>query len=229
MPDTQGLKLLRALDESVAAHTGQEFFPQLVKAVARSLGAHCAFVSEFDHANYCAHVLAFYCDDAFADPFQYPLAGSPCECVLDGQIVAFESRIQDMFPVERDALAKLGAESYLAIPLVDAAGKVHGHLAVIDSKVRDWNEADRGILRIFSTRAAAEIERRNNDRKLESVNEALQKANAQLRRELAMRLEMEEELARAKSCAHPSMASWATRSSCDVTSRSGRSTRRAWP
>jgi signal transduction histidine kinase/DNA-binding NarL/FixJ family response regulator len=201
MPDTASLKLLRALDESVAAHTGQEFFPQLVRALAQSLGAHCAFVSEFDHAKYCADVLAFFCNNTFADPFQYPLAGSPCECVLDGEIVAFRSRIQDMFPVERDALAQIGAESYLAIPLVDAAGKVHGHLAVIDSKERDWNEADRGILRIFSTRAATEIERRNNDRQLEAVNEALQKANAQLRRELAMRLEMEQQLAKAKQVA----------------------------
>jgi signal transduction histidine kinase/DNA-binding NarL/FixJ family response regulator len=201
MPDAASLKLLRAVDESVAAHTGKEFFPQLVRALARSLGAHCAFVSEFDHANYCAQVLAFYCDDAFTDPFQYPLAGSPCECVLDGQIVAFQSRIQEMFPVERDALAQIGAESYLAIPLVDGAGKVHGHLAVIDRKARDWNEADRGILRIFSTRAATEIERRNNDRKIEAVNDALQKANAQLRRELATRLEMEQQLARAKQAA----------------------------
>jgi signal transduction histidine kinase/CheY-like chemotaxis protein len=201
MQDTESLKLLRALDESVAAHTGKQFFPHLVSALARSLGAHCAFVSEFDHAAYCAHVLAFYCDDSFNEPFRYPLAGSPCECVLDGEIVAFQSRIQEMFPVERDALAQLGAESYLAIPLVDAAGKVHGHLAVIDQKPRDWNDADRGILRIFSTRAATEIERRNNDRKLEAVNDALQKANAQLRRELAMRLEMEDQLARAKLAA----------------------------
>jgi signal transduction histidine kinase/DNA-binding NarL/FixJ family response regulator len=198
MPDTESFKLLRALDESVAAHTGKEFFPQLVRTLAQSLGAHCAFVSEFDHANYCAQVLAFYCHDAFTDPFQYPLAGSPCECVLDGEIVAFPGGIQDMFPVERDALAQIGAESYLAIPLIDVAGKVHGHLAVIDGKERDWNEADRGILRIFSTRAATEIERRNNDRKLEAVNEALQRANAQLRRELAMRLEMEQQLAHAK-------------------------------
>jgi signal transduction histidine kinase/DNA-binding NarL/FixJ family response regulator len=198
MPDTESFKLLRALDESVAAHTGKDFFPRLVRTLAQSLGAHCAFVSEFDHANYCAQVLAFYCNDAFTDPFQYPLAGSPCECVLDGEIVAFQGGIQDMFPVERDALAQIGAESYLAIPLIDVAGKVHGHLAVIDRKERDWNEADRGILRIFSTRAATEIERRNNDRKLEAVNEALQKANAQLRRELAMRLEMEQQLANAK-------------------------------
>src|SRR5881394_2531613 len=201
MPDTQSLKLLRALDESVAAHTGKEFFPQLVRALAQSLGAHCAFVSEIDHAKYCADVLAFFCNNEFADPFQYALAGTPCECVLDGEIVAFQSRIQEMFPEDRDGLAKIGAESFLAIPLVDAAGKVDGHLAVIDSKERDWNEADRGILRIFSTRAATEIERRNNDRQLEAVNAALQKANAQLRRELAKRLEMEEQLASAKQIA----------------------------
>jgi signal transduction histidine kinase/CheY-like chemotaxis protein len=201
MEDKQNLKLLRALDESVAAHTGAEFFPQLVRALARVLNAHCAFISEFDHAEYCAHVLAFFCNEEYADPFQYPLAGSPCECVLDGQIVAFQNRVAEKFPVEREALEKIGAESYLAIPLVDAAGKVHGHLAVIDSKARDWSDADRGILRIFSTRAATEIERRNNDRQLASMNEALQKANAQLRRELVTRLEMEEQLASAKQAA----------------------------
>jgi len=201
MQEIEGLKLLRAVDESIAAHTGKEFFPQLVSALARVLGAHCAFVTEFDHAEYNATVLAFFCNDAFTEPFVYSLAGSPCECVLDGQIVAFQSRIAEKFPVEREALMQIGAESYLAIPLVDALGKVHGHLAVIDGKVRDWNEADRGILRIFSTRAATEIERRKNDRQLESMNEALQKANAQLRRELAMRLEMEEQLANAKQAA----------------------------
>jgi len=201
MEGIEGLKLLRAVDESIAAHTGKEFFPQLVRALSQVLGAHCAFVTEFDHAEYRANVLAFFCNDAFTEPFVYPLAGSPCECVLDGQIVAFQSRIADKFPVEREALQQIGAESYLAIPLVDSAGKVHGHLAVIDGKVRDWNEADRGILRIFSTRAATEIERRKNDRQLESMNEALQKANAQLRRELAMRLEMEEQLANAKQAA----------------------------
>jgi len=201
MEDTRSLQLLRALDESVAAHTGAEFFPQLVRTLARVLGAHCAFVAEVDHEKYNADVLAWFCDEAFRDPFSYPLAGSPCECVLDGQIAAFARGIVEMFPAERDALKALRAESYLAIPLVDEGGKVHGHLAVIDSKERDWNEADRGILRIFSLRAATEIERRQSDRKLESVNQALQKANAQLRRELAARTEMEQQLANAKQAA----------------------------
>src|SRR6185312_8472102 len=160
-----------------------------------TLEASCAFASEFVHETYEAHTLAFWCDGTFTANFVYPLAGSPCECVLDNEIVAFSSNIQEMFPAERDALAQIGAQSYLAIPLCTETGKVCGHLAVIDRKERDWNEVDLEILRILSTRAGAELERRDYEKRLESTNAALQKANGQLRREVTQRLEVEEKLA----------------------------------
>src|SRR5262249_14226161 len=50
-------------------------------------------------------------------------------------------------------------------------------------------------------RAAAELKRRTHEQMLESTNGALQKSNAALRREVARRLEMEEQLARAKRMA----------------------------
>jgi GAF domain-containing protein len=161
MAEQEALKLLRALDEGVAARTGAAFFPHLVSALAQTLGASCAFASEFVHESYEAHVLAFWCDGAFGESFVYPLAGSPCECVLDNEIVAFPRNIQEMFPAERKELAAIGAQSYLAIPLCTETGKVCGHLAVIDRRERDWNEADFEILKIFSTRAGAELERRD--------------------------------------------------------------------
>jgi two-component system sensor histidine kinase/response regulator len=195
MADHEALKLLRALDEGVAARTGAAFFPHLVSALAQTLQASCAFASEFVHETYEAHVLAFWCDGSFGENFVYPLAGSPCECVLDNEIVAFPRNIQDMFPAERDALAAIGAESYLAIPLCTETGKVCGHLAVIDRRARDWNEVDVEVLRIFSTRAGAELERRDYEKRLETMNAALQKANGQLRREVTQRLEVEEKLA----------------------------------
>jgi signal transduction histidine kinase/FixJ family two-component response regulator len=195
MSELASLQLLRALDEGVAARTGAEFFPHLVSALARTLNASCAFASEFTHESYEANVLAFWCDGAFSDPFVYPLAGSPCECVLDNSVVTFPRNIAEMFPAERDALLQLGAQSYLAIPLARENGKVWGHLAVIDRRERDWNEADVEIIRIFSTRAAAELDRRDYERRLEGTNAALQKANAQLRREVTQRLDAEEQLA----------------------------------
>jgi two-component system, sensor histidine kinase and response regulator len=195
MADLDALKLLRALDEGVAARTGASFFPHMVSALAQTLGASCAFASEFNHETYQAHVLAFWCDGSFGENFVYPLAGSPCECVLDNEIVAFPRNIQEMFPAERNELAAIGAQSYLAIPLCTDTGKVCGHLAVIDRKERDWNEVDFEILKIFSTRAGAELERRDYEKRLESMNTALQKANGQLRREVTQRREVEEKLA----------------------------------
>src|SRR5262249_21007741 len=108
---------------------------------------------------------------------------------------AFPRNIQEMFPAEREALAQIGAQSYLAIPLCTEAGKVCGHLAVIDRRERDWNDVDFEILKIFSARAGAELERRDYEKRLETTNAALQKANAQLRREVTQRLQAEEQLA----------------------------------
>jgi signal transduction histidine kinase len=124
MADHEALKLLRALDEGVAAKTGASFSPHLVSALAQTLNASCAFASEFVHETYEAHVLAFWCDGSFGDNFVYPLAGSPCECVLDNEIVAFPRNIQEMFPAERDGLGAIGAQSYLAIPLCTETGKL---------------------------------------------------------------------------------------------------------
>jgi signal transduction histidine kinase len=195
MAELEALKLLRALDEGVAAQTGAAFFPHLVKSLAQTLNASYAFASRFDSQTYQAHVLACWYDGAFQDSYVYPLNGSPCECVLDNEIVAFPRNIQDMFPAEREPLAAIGAQSYLAIPLNDESGKVCGHLAVIDNRERDWNDADRWILRIFSTRAGAELARQDHERRLQEMNASLQKANAQLRREVTHRLDTEEQLA----------------------------------
>jgi signal transduction histidine kinase len=198
MPDFQALKLLKALDQGVASRSGTSFFPHLVSSLATTLEATCAFVSEITPETYEAHVLAYWCEGKARDPFVYNLSGTPCECVLDNEIVAFPRNIREMFPTDRKWFESIGAQSFLAIPLCNEEGKVHGHLAVLDRRERDWGEVDFEILRIFSVRAGAEIGRRHYEKRLEMVNLALQKANAQLRREVAQRLQTEDELASSK-------------------------------
>jgi len=195
MAELEALKLLRKLDEGVAAQTGASFFPHLVSALAQTLGACCAYVSEISHESYQANVLAYWSNNTFREPFTYALAGTPCECVLDNQIVAFSRNITEMFPKDRKWFASLEAQSFLAIPLCNGEGRVRGHLAVLDSRERDWGEVDFEILRIFSARAGAELERRDYEKRLEATNASLQRANAQLRREVTHRIEAEEQLA----------------------------------
>jgi signal transduction histidine kinase len=195
MADFQALKLLRALDEGVGAKTGASFFPHLVSSLAQTLNATCAFVSEISSEKYEARVLAYWCEGKYRDPFVYGLSGTPCECVLDNEIVAFPRNISEMFPADREWFTSIGAQSFLAIPLCNEEGKVHGHLAVLDRHERDWGEVDFEILRIFSMRAGAELGRRVYEKRLEAINLALQSANAQLRREVTQRLQTEDELA----------------------------------
>jgi signal transduction histidine kinase len=198
MADLQALKLLRALDEGVGAKTGAAFFPNLVSSLARTLNATCAFVSEISSEKYEAHVLAYWCEGQYRDPFVYGLSGTPCECVLDNEIVAFPRNISEMFPADRAWFTSIGAQSFLAIPLCNEEGKVHGHLAVLDRRERDWGEVDFEILRIFSMRACAELGRRVYEKRLEAINLALQRANAQLRREVTQCLRTEDQLATSK-------------------------------
>lgn len=167
------LQILRLIDEGTAAQTGVAFFREFVTRLAHALDSRYAFVSRFDAANTRAHVIALWDGASLQEGMEYPLPGSPCENVLNGDIVAFDSNIAELFPVERKELEAMGAQSYLAIPLKSMAGRVIGHLAVIDTRPKNWQERDFGILRIFAARCAAELERQSAEQQMQRTNEAL--------------------------------------------------------
>ena len=77
MAELEALKLLRALDEGVAAKTGTPFFEHLVSSLAMTLGATTAFVSELDTETYRARALAYWNNGALAELFEYSLSGTP--------------------------------------------------------------------------------------------------------------------------------------------------------
>ena len=166
----QDLHILRLIDEGTAAETGAAFFRELVKSLALALDSKYAFVSRFCDSNTRVHVLALWNGSGLEENFDYPLAGSPCEQVLGGDIVAFNDGIQELFPAEREALKEMNAQSYLAIPLRNRSGDVLGHLAVIDTHAKNWQERDFGILRIFAARCTAEIERQLAEQEMAQAN-----------------------------------------------------------
>jgi len=171
--DNRQLRILKLIDEGTAAQTGADFFRALVERLAQALDARYAFVSHFCDANTRVHVLAMWNGRSVDENFYYQLAGSPCEGVLSGEIVAYNSKVVEKFPREREDLEKMDAESYLAIPLRNIRGEVLGHLAAIDTKPNNWAERDFEILRIFAARATAEIERQLADREMQAANAAL--------------------------------------------------------
>ncbi|MBL8897811.1 MAG: sigma 54-interacting transcriptional regulator [Planctomycetes bacterium] len=150
--------LLRRILEGTARATGEEFFRALVRNLALALHASHAFVAEITPHPSRVRTLAFFGLGRFLENVEYEVADTPCEEVLRGKLCLHPRGVQRRFPSDR-ALVELGVESYLGFPLVDAAGQVLGHLAVMDTRPRGEETRQLSIFEIFAARAAAELER----------------------------------------------------------------------
>src|SRR5947208_16996841 len=118
MAELEALKLLRALDEGVAAKTGTAFFEHLVGSLAKALHATCAFASEINAETYRAHVLAYWHNGELGDVFEYALSCTPCECVIDNHIFAYPRNCQLSLPTTREWITNHYAQPLTRTPLL---------------------------------------------------------------------------------------------------------------
>ena len=162
-------QMLRDLTEGTASVTGADFFSSLVRHSAAALHARYAFVAEY-RAPGTAKTLAFWDGEESGEDFEYRLEDAPCLEVLEGKICIHREDVRRLFP-NHTSLAKMGAESYLGVPLFDDAHQVIGFLAVIDTKPMPQDPQAVSILEIFAARAGAELER-------QQALEALQREKA---------------------------------------------------
>jgi formate hydrogenlyase transcriptional activator len=167
-------EILRHLAEGTAAVTGSDFFHSLVRHLAKSLAVRYAFIAEcMGSARSRVRTLAFWAGEDFGADLAFSLRGTPCEQVIAGDVRCHPQHLQSLFPEDKD-LAALHAESYMGIPLQSSSGETLGHLVVMDDKPMSDMERHVPILRIFATRAAAELERKN-------AGDALKKSQERLR------------------------------------------------
>jgi signal transduction histidine kinase len=158
----RGHDLLRAVAEGTAGAVGEEFLRSLVRNVAEALAAKMVLVAEAtDPEGTEVRVIAGWYDGGPIDePFEYKTRGQPCALAPGQAVVSFPEALVSRFPEDQAAI-ELGLESYLAVCLRDSAGGHLGHLAVLDTQRMEAGEEDVAALRIFASRAAAELERRN--------------------------------------------------------------------
>lgn len=162
-PGTQSRRrdLLRIVAEGTAGVVGDEFLRCLVRHVAQAFDARFAFVAEATDPNgeHVRVVSGWYDGDLMHEPLEYDTDGKPCALVVEHAVVAFPEALTERFPEAKPAI-DLGLESYLAVCLRGADGTHLGHLAVMDAGPMQAGDDDVAAMRIFASRAAAELERR---------------------------------------------------------------------
>ncbi len=156
----RGRDLLRTVAEGTAGAVGDEFLRCLVRHVALAFGAKFAFVAEATDTNgEHVRVLSGWFDgDWMQEPFEYDTSGKPCALVVERAVVAFPEELTTRFPEAKPAI-DMGLESYLAVCLRAADGTHLGHMAVMDAGPMEAADDDVAAMRIFASRAAAELER----------------------------------------------------------------------
>ena len=151
---------VRAIAEGVSAATGEAFFRSLMQYLAKTLVADYAFVGEMspEHDN-MIRTVAVYADGQIAPNFAYDLRNTPCQNVTNGTLCVYPDRIQSRFPHDR-SLAEMGIEGYVGTPLCDSQERVIGLMVMLSRRPLEHPELCVSTLRIFATRAAAELERK---------------------------------------------------------------------
>jgi diguanylate cyclase (GGDEF)-like protein/PAS domain S-box-containing protein len=153
--------------QGVAAATGESFFRSLVERLLLALDADMAFIGEVSgEVGDQIRTIAVQKRDGPGAPFAYDLDGSPCETILGQGVCAYPRGVAELFPRDK-ALADKGIQGYVGAPLVDSTGCALGLIAVLFQRPLEQSELAVQLLRIFATRASAELERRRQHEELE--------------------------------------------------------------
>jgi PAS domain S-box-containing protein len=103
--------------------------------------------------------LAFWWGGQWIHGYEYPIAGTPCEQVIEKvRLVHIPEKVIALYPRDPD-LEKFGAVSYMGFPLTGLDGEILGHLAVLDTRPMPEEPRALALFRIFASRAAVELQR----------------------------------------------------------------------
>lgn len=159
-----GSRLLRVIAEGTAAATGDGFFRSLARHAAQALRARYAFVAR-SLSDLESQSLAYWEGADFGTGFSYRFPGTPCQNVAAGHVCATRTGLRERFPEDR-WLTDIGADSYVGVPMKNAAGRTLGHIAVLHTEPMQASEEEIAVLEIFAARACAELERLQADEEL---------------------------------------------------------------
>lgn len=152
---------LNRLAVKTAYKVGEDFFAEVVTALAEILGVGCVMINEC--LGQQARSLAWYKGNQLCDNIEYDLDGTPSEVVLEQGIFFCPRDVQKAFSSDED-LAWFGAESYGGVSLTDSQGNAVGLLCYLHDREIPDSKWKIPSLKVIQARCGAEIERLRNER-----------------------------------------------------------------
>ena len=194
-------RLLKSVSEATATTLGTDFFVSLVEHITQSLNVHMAIVTEcMDSSRSRLRTLAYFKNEEIQENIEYDTEGTPCKFIMESaDPLLIESGVQDRFAKEA------GIEGYFGVPILSQEGACVGHIALFNDVPLQLSEDEIEILKIFSDRAAVEIERNIANQKLvaavdevKQLKDRLEAENTYLQEEIQLEHNFEEIITRSE-------------------------------
>ena len=185
---------LKFLVEGTASATGADFLKACAKTLSQALNMPYVLISKcLDYPPTRVETFCFWVGKDYADNFEYNLAGTPCENVLDKAgpelaVCRYPRNVQKLFPKDAD-LVTLKAESYIGVPIFAQNAQILGHIAALDTRPLSEEDAtyQQAMLKVYAARIGAELERiaaeaalKNKAAELEATLTELNRAQMQV-------------------------------------------------
>ncbi|WP_426415994.1 EAL domain-containing protein [Aestuariirhabdus sp. LZHN29] len=163
--------------KGVSAETGEPFFKALTFHLAQVLDVDMVFVGRLSDEGDAIITCAVYADGQESENFTYLLADTPCENVLDTGMCTYPDNVHRTFARDRD-LTEKNIRGYVGAPLCDSSGAVLGIMVVLSRRPLEDVSRVENLLTIFSSRAAAELQRERDDRQLMMISQVVEQGPA---------------------------------------------------
>lgn len=157
---------LRTIAEAVTLAQGGSVLGRLARAARDLADVSYAFVGALDEDGESVSAIVAWPPEPEFENLRYPLAGSPCETVVDGDICIYPERVAELFP-EDASIEELGIEAYAGRRLLDESGTPRGLFMLLNRKPFANVERVRSVLDILASTAAHELERERHGRALQ--------------------------------------------------------------
>lgn len=158
-------RTVRQVLDAGYGRSASEFLHFLTEQLAQTLGTQFAFISRFNDDGRTARMIALWDGQQLHPPFDYSVAESPCAELRHRDLVCYADQVARRFPQDH-FLRQHDVHAYLAVALFDARGEPLGQMGVMNGQPIQKVEHSATVLRIFSSRAAAELQRMQADESL---------------------------------------------------------------
>ncbi len=165
--------ILLNVARGVSGEVGELFFRQLAQHLGKALGADLVMVGELISAREVAS-LALMTDGNITAPLRYSLDGTPCDIAVGwDDMCIYIDRVHEIFP-EDVFLAQGNYRAYMGMALRDADGSPIGILNALWRAPLQPSPDREALMRIFASRANAELLRLRREREILRLNETLE-------------------------------------------------------